>query len=174
MKTRALLIALLSFQLLNCEKRKTTEHPKAVQQEMSEHSKPNPIDTALLKSMRFMQLLKSETDSSYFTQDDCRCIQSTASFSSNGEFIFSVCDSIYSGSRYAVQREVSDSDGITLFATHQDSADTIRIKVFQASPAIYEIIRSNYFEVESGNLFINVQDSSKFEHHHWDCDEYQG
>ena len=66
------------------------------------------------------------------------------------------------------------SEGMILYASHGDSTDTITIQRKQASPAIYEILRSNPFDSESGNFFIDAEDSAKVEHVGWDCDEYQG
>lgn len=101
-------------------------------------------------------------------------MQSTARFGSLKELTFSVCDSVYPGSRYTIHNRAEDSTGTTLFATHLDTADTITIHRLTPNPVIYEIRRSNYSEIEAGNLFIDAKDSAKFEHRSWDCDEYQG
>jgi hypothetical protein len=118
--------------------------------------------------------LQSEDGAAYYTQDDCRCTQATASFTSSGEMTFSVCGSIDSNSRYTIQRMDKTPEGMILYATHQDSTDTLVIQRKQGSPAIFEIRRSNYFEIESGNFFLDAKDSAKVEHVTWDCDEYQG
>ncbi len=173
-KVCAGLLALLCLLFLNCKKQDAAKPPPPSQTNSVMPAESKTLDSLSLVSIRFIQVLQSDDKKDYYTQTDCRCVQSTASFTPNGEMKFSVCDSIDSSSRYAIHRMDQNPNGMILYATHRDSADTIVIKGIQASPVIYEIRRSNYFEIESGNLFIDAKDSTKFEHHHWDCDEYQG
>jgi hypothetical protein len=133
-----------------------------------------PADTSSFLSIRYLQLQRKEDSSGYFTTQDCRCTQGTAVFTATGELTFATCDSVPPEGRYAMRRFVKDPTGITVFANHRDTADTITFRRMPISPTIYEIRRSNYFDIESGTLFIDSRDSAKFEHQEWNCEEYQG
>ncbi len=82
---------------------------------------------------------------------------------------------MYPEGDYRVRLARRDSaGGLTVFATHRDSADTIVFRRLAVAPAIYEIRRSNSYDIESGLLFISALDSTKFERRSWDCSEYGG
>lgn len=131
-------------------------------------------DSVPFEAIRYIQLQRAEDSSTYFTQDDCRCTMQTAEFR-KGRLTFASCDSVYPEGNYTLQRLQRDSAaGLTVFATRDGTADTIVFRRAATSPAIYEIRRSNLYDIESGVRFISSQDSAKFEHRDWNCSEYDG
>lgn len=136
---------------------------------------PLEADAVPFDAIRFIQLQRSEDSATFYTQDDCRCTQQTAEFRSPQRLTFATCDSVYPEGDYRVRIARRDSaGGLTVFATHRDSADTIVFRRTAIAPAIYEIRRSNSYDIESGLHFISALDSAKFEHRSWDCSEYGG
>lgn len=136
---------------------------------------PSDSDAVPFETIRFIQLQRSEDSVTYFTQDDCRCTMQTALFPTAGRLTFATCDSVYPEGDYRVRLARRDSaGGLTVFASHRDSADTIVFRRTAIAPAIYEIRRSNSYDVESGLHFIDAEDSAKFERRKWDCSEYGG
>lgn len=132
-------------------------------------------DSVPFEAIRFIQLVRSEDSATFYTQDDCRCTQQTARFRSPRRLTFATCDSVYPEGDYRVRLARRDSaGGLTVFATHRDSADTIVFRRTAITPSIYEIRRSNSYDIESGLHFISAMDSAKFEHRSWDCSEYGG
>lgn len=136
---------------------------------------PAGADSVPFEAIRFIQLQRSEDSATFYTQDDCRCTQQTAEFRSARRLTFATCDSVYPEGDYRVRLARRDSaGGLTVFATHRDSADTIVFRRTAIAPSIYEIRRSNHYDIESGLHFISAMDSAKFERRSWDCSEYGG
>lgn len=136
---------------------------------------PIPPDTAF-EAIRYVQLQLAEDSSGYFTLDDCRCTQGTAVFA-KGQLTFATCGQVPAEGRYPIRSTRRDTAGITVLAARKDTLDTVTIRRTRPRPnlpPVYDIRRSNAFDVESGTLFIDSRDSARFEHRAWDCEEYQG
>jgi len=132
-------------------------------------------DTAF-EAIRYIQLQLAEDSSGYFTMDDCRCTQGTAVFA-KGQLTFATCGQVPSEGRYRIRSTRRDTAGITVLAARKDTLDTVTIRRTRPRanlPPVYDIRRSNAFDVESGTLFIDSRDSARFERRSWDCEEYQG
>jgi hypothetical protein len=133
------------------------------------------IDTLNFDTLEFSQVLQA-ADSSFYTEDDCRCYQSLFYRTKQNEFVFKNCDSIYNYSRYQILA-ISKNENEYIVrgkVVSSDKEDTISIRKILKSPGIYKIKRTNYPDVETGGFFIMRGDSAKFDHRTINCDEDQG
>lgn len=139
-----------------------------------------PLLAMDLEHSKFTQVLKDADSTFFYTIDDCRCNQATM-FAKKKEkneqvLYFEYCVPAYEDAKYRITNMTYSDTNLFIEAELENSNEyvTITIKQIQINPAVFQVNRSNFDDVETNGYFIYKNEQSKFKHVKFNCDEYQG